>query len=208
MTGKLSAKTTERDRFEDRVAAVSAHLAETRPELNRWAVADGLRAFLDPEADPSRPPTPAELRERLAAAIEARGRDAAFRDFGFFQIGAAHLWGAAETAHFARVLREARVVEKPERQTEWERAEGAVRRLPPEWREPMTAHLARSQEEGGSRRGRRDVWSASRLKAVADALARWRTWCDAAGAGHLPTGVSLDAYARHLVLRGVSEGSA
>ncbi len=179
-----------------------------RPELNRWAVAEGLRAFLDPEADPSRPPAPAELRARLGAAIEARGRDAAFRDFGFFQIGAARLWGAEETAHFARILRDMRVAKKPERQTEWERAQRAVRRLPSEWRELMAAHLDRSREERprperARRRLEREPSQGRRRRPrpLADLVRR-------DGRGDLPTGVSLDAYARHLVLRGVSEGSA
>ena len=92
------------------------------------------------------------------------------------------------------VLREARVSRKPQRAGEWERADRAAARLPTPWQSAMRDRVVWPNQSAGT-----VWWSASRVQAVADALARWHDWCAARGLDAMPTGTTLDAYATWLV---------
>ncbi|WP_132598549.1 hypothetical protein [Rhodovulum adriaticum] len=141
----------------------------------------------------------ADLRGRL-------GDKSAHRVFGFLLPAAAMIWGRAETAHLARVQREARCSIKPARKTEWERAERAIAALPDDWQAPFHTHLARSRDKPNGHR-RSEIWSASHSEAVALALRYWATFCAASGCPHRPTGETLERFAQAKQAEGVSVSS-
>ena len=56
----------------------------------------------------------------------------AFMEFAHLQRVASEKWGAERCAHFAQVLRKARVKRKAPRQTAWEKAQKSLGELPKE----------------------------------------------------------------------------
>ena len=173
---------------------VARSLKREEPGTNAAAVRAALDAFLDERAEgPDVVPGKGEVSAWLQSRMARLGRDRACTDFAWLQKGAARLWGPAETAHFAIVLREARVTRKPPRAGEWDRAARAVSRLPDPWHAAMRCHVRWTGSDEGT-----VSWSASRVTAVADALARWHAHCDVHGLDVLPTGTTLEAYARWL----------
>ena len=174
---------------------VARSLKREEPGTNTTAVQAALDAFLDERAEgPDVVPGKGEVSAWLQSRIARLGRERACTDFAWLQKGAARLWGVAETAHFAIVLREARVTRKHPRAGEWDRAERAVSRLPDNWQSAMRHRIRWPASNAGT-----VSWSASRVAAVAHALARWHVYCDAHGLDVLPTGTTLEAYARWLV---------
>lgn len=141
-------------------------------------------------------PGPERLAQHLAARREHVG-DNAFAEFAYLQQAAAETWGAERTAHFARVLRDARVAPKPRDRCQWDYAEEQVEGLPAEWRPKLHDQISIS------RRGRavlgRTIWSVDYTKAVLSALRRWNDHCVATGGSLKPTAASLHRYAGQLV---------
>lgn len=180
---------------------LSRRIALNEPSLNRTAIRDALSNFLVwRQGAEVTLPGKAELTAYLAHRVTADGIAAAGTDFAYLQIAAGHIWGAAETSHFAMVLRDVRVTKKAPAMGEWERAEQAISRLPAAWRPPMLQHLELSRD-GGRKAKRIERWSASHLAAVSRALTAWKTFCDQQGRESLPTGSSFEEYADVLSAR-------
>lgn len=141
-------------------------------------------------------PSREALTNHLARRVEDVG-DKAFAEFAHIQRVAAATWGAERTAHFARVLRDARVSPKVRDQCPWITAEQQVASLPPDWRQPLLEQIALSRK-GEAVLGR-TIWSVDYTKAVLAALGRWTEYCASQGQDIRPTATSLHAYALHLV---------
>ncbi len=135
------------------------------------------------------------LARHLAERREQAG-DAAFAEFAYLQKVAAETWGAGPTAHFARVLRDARVSPKPRDGCRWAQAERLVASLPEEWRPRLSEQIMLS------RKGRavlgKTIWSVDYTCSVVTALNRWAAYCTATEQPLRPTGTALHAYARKL----------
>lgn len=180
---------------------LSRHILRDAPDLNRSAIRDALSAFFRWQQSTALGlPGKREVAGFLDGQIASRGASAAFTDFAYLQIAAAHIWGREETSYFGVVLREARVSQKPAAKDEWARAKQAISNLPDAWQSALLEHLDRSRE-GGRKAKHIEIWSASHLAAVARALKRWKAYCDAQGIAELPTGRSLNDYARMLTER-------
>ena len=162
-----------------------------------------LRQALATETQSENAPSPSCLREILERRSDAIGHQSACTEFGYLQIGAAHIWGAEETAHFGRVLLEFRVSDKAPAVTKWETVEGAIPSLPKEWHQPMFACF-KTNNEWTPGRPKQAVWSPDYFLSVVRALARWSQWCGIEGNSLTPTGQALDAYTGHLVDSGVT----
>lgn len=141
-------------------------------------------------------PTREALSVHLAARVDEVGARA-FAEFAYIQGVAAEVWGAERTAHFARVLRDARVSPKDHDHCPWQIAERLAGSLPVAWRAPLLEQIAISRA-GRAVLGRA-IWSADYAKSVLAALARWTAYCSPRGQDSVPTAVSLHAYALHLV---------
>ncbi|MEK0163564.1 hypothetical protein VWX35_07325 [Phaeobacter sp. A36a-5a] len=141
-------------------------------------------------------PTREALSCHLAARVDEVGAPA-FTEFAYLQMVAAKTWGAERTAHFARVLRDARVSPKAQNTCPWQTAERLAGSLPVEWRTPLLEQIAISRK-GQAVLGR-TIWSADYTKAVLAALGRWAAYCVSRRQTTLPTATSLHAYGRHLV---------
>ena len=141
-------------------------------------------------------PTCEALSGHLAARVDEVGT-AAFAEFAYLQGVAAKIWGAERTAHFARVLRDARVSPMALDQCPWQNAERLARLLPSEWRPPLLEKIAISRK-GHAVLGR-TIWSAEYTKSVLAALGRWAAYCASRRQNILPTATSLHAYGCHLV---------
>lgn len=153
-------------------------------------------------------PTPEELKARLASRISEVGQPA-LAEFAYIQRRAAEVWGPAPTAHFARVLRDARVSAKAPRASKWKKAKAAVPRLPSAWRDVFQKKIEVS--EAGKTVAGEPPWSADYLLSVINALAAWSGFCEAHGLPLAPTGANLERYARGCVNRNhnpVSERTA
>lgn len=141
-------------------------------------------------------PTRKALSVHLARRVDDVGAPA-LAEFAYLQMVAAKIWGAERTAHFARVLRDARVSPKALDQCPWQNAERLAGLLPVEWQAALLEQIAIS------RKGRavfgRTIWSADYTKAVLAALGRWAAYCGSQGQDSVPTATSLDAYGRHLI---------
>jgi integrase len=158
---------------------------------------DALQHFLASRGSKLSVPTAAEISTYLEGDLKEHKPATAFARFSHLQAAAALVWGTQETSHFAMVLRDARVKTKNARLNEWERAASAIKRLPPEWRHPMMNFLRRSRDNLVNP-SRGIVWSASYTTAVARALARWWDYCAETGTVTLPSGTSLEAFARYV----------
>ena len=141
-------------------------------------------------------PTQEELLDHLRRRVNLVG-ETAFAEFYHLQRIAAECWGAAETSHFAVVLRQQRGSHGAAPSTAWQRARKSIARLPDEWRVSFDAVADASQLKTDRRA--RLIWSADHLKAVADALVRWHSYCTEGRVSKMPTAVSLDDYAAALI---------
>lgn len=159
-----------------------------------------LERFLASRAGAGHLPTPEEVRTHLEGQVVKLGRASAQADFAHLQMAAAELWGSEQTAFFGRVLRDHRVTDKPARKTKWEHGDGAISRLPQEWQGPMRCIAARSTGANLGTRG--IVYSAPRLTAIAQALARWSDYCTTHNFAVTPTGQGLATYAEELLSTG------
>lgn len=143
-------------------------------------------------------PSVNELTEHLRQQ-QAEVGGVAWAEFAYLQKVAAGIWGPEKTAHFARVLRDARVTDKVKDSCRWERAVTMVSRLPEEWQAPLREHIS------VSKRGRaalgRTIWSVSYAQSVLSALSRWNVYCTETGTPLMPTGGSLHRYATDLTSR-------
>lgn len=184
------------DAIEHLLAQMTAKLAENCPGVNRAASAAALRSFLSSRAQAMGLPAPDEVSAYLAQLLRRLPKRSAYAEFSHLQIAAAFLWGTQPTAFFAKVLRSQRVTKKAARQTEWDRARRAITGLPQAWQAPMNELLQRSCQCSLHPRGL--IWSATRIKSVADALRRWSVYCDDAAIDPCPTGAHLEAYAAAL----------
>lgn len=150
-------------------------------------------------------PTQEQLTLHLEGRRSAVGQPA-FAEFSFLQKVAAETWGAERTAHFASVLRQARVTPKPPRKSSWSRAEALVERLPDPW-QPMIAKQIVISKMRQRIKGRR-IWSASHTLSVILALVRWAEFCRSRGLDQLPTGRTLDGYGEIVAARTTSRTAA
>lgn len=141
-------------------------------------------------------PTREALTDHLAARVDEVGA-AAFAEFAHLQRVAAEVWGTKRTAHFARVLREARVSDKAPDGCPWETAARMIASLPAQWQEPLAEQIAVSRK-GQAVLGK-TIWSVDYTKSVLSALDRWVTYCAAEGLPLLPTASAFHRYACHLV---------
>ncbi|MFU8865640.1 MAG: hypothetical protein ACNA7O_17130 [Rhodobacterales bacterium] len=140
-------------------------------------------------------PTAAALADHLRHRRAVVG-EAALVEFAYLQEIAAVVWGAAPTAHFGRVLRDARARVKPPRKTKWQKAEDVIAHLPDQWQAPM-----RRQVELSRRRSTIPdftIWSASYAFAVTVALSRWARYAQPRELSLVPLGSTLDGYAQWL----------
>ncbi len=151
-----------------------------------------LRAASPLDAAPSRE----ALTDHLAARVNAVGATA-FAEFAHLQRVAAEALGTEKTAHFARVLREARVSVKAPDRCPWETAARMIASLPVDWQEPLSEQIAISKR-GQAVLGK-TIWSVDYTKSVLSALERWVTYCDAEGLSLRPTATALHGYACSLV---------
>lgn len=173
--------------------------------VNRSAIRIAMERFVASRGGSSVPPTPDEVMRYLQGQVEAMGARAAHADFAYLQKASAEVWGTRETSFFARILREERVSRKPHPKSPWDQAAWAVSKLPDAWQVPMRDFMERSRNVQLGSRG--SVWSASRIKAVCEALARWCAHCDAFGQDAVPTGAKLNEYASVLITNGVSRNT-
>jgi integrase len=139
---------------------------------------------------------PDMLKAHLDHRIAAIG-PVALVEFDYVLRVAADIWGAERTAHFSRVLRDARASAKPVRKTTWEKADALLCRLPEDWRSYMAQRICRSKQE---RRAKGEViWSADHTKNVICALERWTKHCSHFNLSLQPTGRTLNSYAETLI---------
>jgi integrase len=142
-------------------------------------------------------PSREALTNHLVARIDMVG-DKAFAEFAHLQRVAAETWGTEKTAHFSRVIREARVSIKKPDVCPWEAAARKIVSLPIEWQLPLTEHIAISKK-GKAVLGK-TIWSVDYAKSVLSALERWVAYCTAVDQPVLPTASALHGYACSLVL--------
>ncbi|MEY8842234.1 hypothetical protein AB9K41_24655, partial [Cribrihabitans sp. XS_ASV171] len=136
------------------------------------------------------------MTDHLAARVDEVGATA-FAEFAHLQRVAAEALGTEKTAHFARVLREARVSVKAPDRCPWETAARMIASLPVDWQEPFSEQIAISKI-GRAVLGK-TIWSVDYTKSVLSALERWVTYCDAEGLSLRPTASALHGYACRLV---------
>jgi integrase len=141
-------------------------------------------------------PTLDMLKAHLACRIAAIG-PLALAEFDYVQRVAADIWGAERTAHFCRVLRDARASAKPVRKTTWEKADALLCRLPEDWRSYMAQRISNSKQ--GRRVKGHVIWSADHTKNVICALVRWTKHCSHYNLPLQPTGRTLNSYAETLI---------
>jgi len=141
-------------------------------------------------------PTREALSFHLTTRVDEVGTPA-FAEFAYLQMVAAKTWGAERTAHFARVLRDARVSPKAQNTCPWQTAERLAGSLPVEWRTALLEQIDISRK--GQAVFGRTIWSADYTKAVLAALGRWAAYCASRRQNTLPTATSLHTYGRHLV---------
>ncbi|WP_411975653.1 hypothetical protein [Sulfitobacter faviae] len=141
-------------------------------------------------------PTREALSCHLAARVDEVGAPA-FAEFAYLQIVAAKTWGAERTAHFARVLRDARLSPKAQDKCPWRTAERLAEFLPVEWRAALLEQIAISRK--GQAVFGRTIWSSDYTKSVLTALGRWTEHCESAGRDIVPKATSLHAYGLNLV---------
>ncbi|WP_050605660.1 site-specific integrase [Ruegeria sp. 6PALISEP08] len=147
-------------------------------------------------ASPSDPvPGRAELSEHLSQRQAETGATA-LSEFAYVQQMANAKWGRGRTAHFAQVLRQHRVSQKPPRRTAWGEAEALLQELPKHWHSPIAGQISLSKQ--GKRVLGQTLWSAAHTLNVIRALKRWAAYCSVHGCSMVPTGSSLDAFGRHL----------
>jgi integrase len=158
----------------------------------------GLLSLLSEDGVPAPVPTADALQTRLAERVAQVGAPA-LAEFAYLQKRAAEVWGAAPTAHFARVLRAARVSPKAPVISKWQKARSAVARLPGAWQDVFQERIT-AWKTGRTVAGDAP-WSADYVLAVINALAAWVGFCDAHDMAIAPTGANLEDYARACVDR-------
>jgi hypothetical protein len=144
------------------------------------------------------PPSGIELESHL----ERRHREvgaSAFMEFAYLQKIASETWGARRCAHFASVLRKARVRPKTPRRTAWEKAEMLLVELPNEWQPALAERISISMK--GTRSKGSALWSAAHSSNVIRALIGWVDHCSSQDLPLRPTGQALDCYAAKVAER-------
>lgn len=141
-------------------------------------------------------PTAAELADYLMRRRTVVG-DTALAEFAYLQKIAAVVWGAARSAHFGRVLRDARTRPKAARKTKWQKAEDVVAHLPDGWQGPMRRQVDLSRKKSSVPDF--TIWSASYAFAVTVALSRWARYATWRELPLVPRGTALDGYAQWLM---------
>lgn len=139
---------------------------------------------------------------KLETHLEQRHREvgsSAFMEFAHLQRVASEKWGAERCAHFAQVLRKARVKRKAPRQTAWEKAQKSLGELPKDWHPAIAERISVSME--GKRSKGCPLWSAAYSANVIRALAGWVDHCRSHGLPLRPTGQVLDRYAAQVAER-------
>jgi len=166
-----------------------------------------LRLLADIRSATAEDPIPgrAELSAHLQQRIDQVG-NTALAEFAHVQRVACKTWGAERTAHFGQILREFRVSPKPPRKTAWARAEEALSHLPAPWRQPITDHLALSRQ-GKRVKGYR-LWSAAYAQSVISAMRIWADYCASNDLDPTPTGATLDAFGRHVLVEATTRTAA
>lgn len=144
------------------------------------------------------PPNSIELDLHLEQRFREVG-PSAFMEFAHLQMVASKTWGAERCAHFAQVLRRARVKPKAARQTAWEKAQMRLGELPEGWQPAIAERISISIE--GKRRKGCTLWSAAHSANVIRALAGWVDHCRSYGLPLRPTGQALDDYATKVARR-------
>jgi hypothetical protein len=141
----------------------------------------------------SSPPGQGDLKHHLSGRLQQIGTPA-LMEFAYVQKVAAEEWGAERCAHFANVLREARVAPKLPRRTSWQAAKMRLSDLPDQW-QPLLAGRIEASEVGVRKVGQM-LWSATHTQNVIRALSGWVAYCKAQDLPMPPTGGTLDAYAK------------
>jgi len=136
------------------------------------------------------------LKGHLNDRFNAVG-EVAFAEFAYVQKIAAEVCGAEATAHFGRVLRDARVSPKRGDRCRWEPVENQVKKLPDEWQPEFLGQIKASRM-GRSILGR-TLWSSEYTKAVIHSITQWLKYCQEEGIKRMPTATSLQRYAISLV---------
>lgn len=171
---------------------------ETETECKMTQNDTVLLTLLPEEGFSARVPTADALQTRLAERLAEVGAPA-LAEFAYVQKRADEIWGAAPTAHFARVLRAARVSSKPASKSKWQKAKAATSRLPASWRDIFRKSITASTT--GKTVAGHDPWSADYFLAVINALVAWVGFCEAHDMPIAPTGATLEKYARGCVER-------
>lgn len=141
----------------------------------------------------SSPPGQDDLKRHLSGRLQQIGAPA-LMEFAYVQKVAAEVWGAERCAHFASVLRAARVTPKSPRRTSWQAAKMRLSDLPDQW-QPILAERIEDSEAGVRKKGQ-VLWSAAHTLNVIRALSRWVAYCRAQDLPLAPTGGTLDGYAK------------
>lgn len=144
------------------------------------------------------PPSLAKLEAHLRRRHRKVG-SSAFMEFTHLQRVASETWGAQRCAHFAQVLRRARVEPKALRQTPWEKVQRRLGELPEDWQPAFAKRISISME--GERRKGCPLWSAAHSANVIRALAGWVDYCRSHGLALRPAGQVLDSYAAQVAKR-------
>ncbi|SDG37838.1 hypothetical protein [Sulfitobacter delicatus] len=143
----------------------------------------------------SSPPGQDDLKRHLSGRLQQIGAPA-LMEFAHVQKVAAEVWGAERCAHFANVLREARVAPKSPRRTSWQMAKMRLSDLPDQWQANFAERIEAS--EAGVRKKGQVLWSAAHTQNVIRALRGWVAYCRARDLPMSPTGETLDGYAREV----------
>jgi len=143
----------------------------------------------------SSPPGQDDLKHHLTGRLRQIGAPA-LMEFAYVQKVAAEEWGAERCAHFANVLRAARVTPKSPRRTSWQMAKVRLSDLPDQWQSIFAERIEVS--EAGVRKKGQVLWSAAHTQNVIRALRGWVAYCRAQGIPMSPTGGTLDGYAREV----------
>lgn len=141
-------------------------------------------------------PRPRDLGDHLDHRISVVG-NTAFAEFAYLQKVAAEVWGAEETAHFSRVLRDARVTPKAARKANWAHVMEMIDHLPNPWRAPMMLRAERSRKK--NQKPGQVIWSADHASAIISALCRWAAYATGTGQPLVPGGAALDLYGTSLI---------
>jgi hypothetical protein len=175
-----------------------------RPEVDPEAVLRALRRFMQWRGNMGWPlsvPDQTELNDFLKALSARLGDCYAASELAYIQLGAPFLWGVRIAGMIGKVLRQNRCTAKKAGKSPEEWAQSAIGSLPQEWQGKLIAKL--SSEPGRAS----DKWSASHVRSVAYALARWHRSSVLFGREIRPSGSTFHVYAKDLRADGISDRS-